>query len=233
MDPNIARFIRYCQIDTQSNEASSSIPSDPKELNLTRELQKDLKALGITTSINEFGILYGKLPGESGLDPIGLNSHVDTAQEVTDTNCQPRYISHYDGSTIVLNDSYSMDPKEFPTLSAHIGDDLVVTDGNTLLGADDKAGLAIIMAAIEHYVKHPEEKHHPICFCFTPDEEIGRGPDHFDAKTFGPLTPTPSMAESMMKSRSRTSMPLMRPLKSRAFPFILAKPRARWSTPRP
>jgi tripeptide aminopeptidase len=185
MDPNIARFIRYCQIDTQSNEASSSIPSDPKELNLTRELQKDLKALGITTSINEFGILYGKLPGESGLDPIGLNSHVDTAQEVTDTNCQPRYISHYDGSTIVLNDSYSMDPKEFPTLSAHIGDDLVVTDGNTLLGADDKAGLAIIMAAIEHYVTHPEEKHHPICFCFTPDEEIGRGPDHFDAKTFG------------------------------------------------
>ncbi|OPZ36488.1 MAG: Peptidase T [Tenericutes bacterium ADurb.BinA155] len=185
MDSNIERFIKYCKIDTQSNENSLSVPSDPKELNLTRELQKDLQKLGIPSEINEFGILYGKLPGEAGLDPIGLNSHVDTAQEVTDTNCNPRYISNYDGETIVLNDQYSMNPKEFPTLKAHIGDDLVVTDGNTLLGADDKAGLAIIMAALEHYAKHPEEKHHPICFCFTPDEEIGRGPDHFDAKTFG------------------------------------------------
>src|SRR5574344_1122486 len=185
MDNNIERFIKYCKIDTQSNENSLSVPSDPKELTLTRELQKDLQKLGIPTEINEFGILYGKLPGVEGLDPIGLNSHVDTAQEVTDTNCNPRYIENYDGSTIVLNEQYSMNPKEFPTLKAHIGDDLVVTDGNTLLGADDKAGLAIIMAAVEHYIRHPEEKHHPIAILFTPDEEIGRGPEHFDAKRFG------------------------------------------------
>lgn len=228
MDNNIERFIKYCKIDTQSNENSSSVPSDPKELNLTRELQKDLQKLGIPTEINEFGILYGKLPGVEGLDPIGLNSHVDTAQEVTDTNCNPRYIENYDGSTIVLNDQYSMDPKEFPTLKAHIGDDLVVTDGNTLLGADDKAGLAIIMAAIEHYVKHPEEKHHPICFCFTPDEEIGRGPDHFDAEKFGRLMPILSTAESMTKSQSKTSMLPTPSSKSMEFRSIRAKLKARW-----
>jgi len=185
MDQNIERFIKYCRIDTQSNENSLTVPSDPKELNLTREIQKDLKALGIESEINEFGILYGKLEGEKNLDPIGVNAHVDTAQEVTDTGCNPRLVSAYNGKTIVLNEKYSMSPKEFSTLSDHIGDDLIVTDGNTLLGADDKAGIAIIMAMLSHYVAHPEIKHRTICFCFTPDEEIGRGPDHFDAKKFG------------------------------------------------
>jgi len=185
MDPKIERFIKYCRIDTQSNENSQTVPSDAKELDLTREIQKDLKALGIKSEINEYGILYGKLKGEEGLDPIGVNAHVDTAQEITDTNCAPRYIPAYDGKCIVLNEKYSMSPKDFPTLLAHVGDDLVVTDGNTLLGADDKAGVAIIMALLEFYVSHPEKKHRTICFCFTPDEEIGRGPDHFDAKEFG------------------------------------------------
>lgn len=185
MDTNLERFLRYVKIDTQSDENSLSVPSDPKELNLTRLLQQELQEMGISSYINEFGILYGKLPGEEGLDPIGLNAHVDTALELPGKDVKPQIITDYDGGAIRLNDTYSMSPKEFPTLGNHIGDTLVTTSGDTLLGADDKAGIAIIMAVLAYYVAHPEVKHHTICFCFTPDEEIGRGPDHFDAKEFG------------------------------------------------
>ena len=185
MDKSLERFLRYVKIDTQSDDTSFSVPSQAKELDLTRLLQSELKDMGIESHINEFGILYGKLPGEKGLDPIGLNSHVDTALECSGKDVKPQIIKNYDGGYIHLNDTYKMSPAEFPTLGEHIGDDLVVTSGDTLLGADDKAGIAIIMAVLYHYVTHPEEKHHPICFCFTPDEEIGRGPDHFNAKEFG------------------------------------------------
>ncbi|MBO4540960.1 MAG: peptidase T [Bacilli bacterium] len=185
MKDNLERFLRYVKIDTQSNGESESIPSDPKELNLSRLLQKELREMGIESEIDEYGILYGKLEGEKDLEPIGLNSHVDTAEELTGKDVRPRIIENYDGGIIHLNEQYSMSAEEFPTLKAHIGDDLVVTDGNTLLGADDKAGVAIIMAVLSHYVNHPEEKHHTICFAFTPDEEIGRGPKYFDVKKFG------------------------------------------------
>ena len=185
IDKSLARFLEYVKIDTQSDESSSSVPSAEKELNLSRKLMEDLKELGIDSHLNEYGIVYGKLLGEEGLDPIGLNSHVDTAAELSGKDVKPQIIEGYDGGYIRLNDEYRMSPKEFPTLGDHIGDDLVVTSGDTLLGADDKAGLAIIMAVLEYYATHKEEKHHTICFCFTPDEEIGRGPDHFDAKEFG------------------------------------------------
>ena len=185
MDKALQRFIDYVQIDTQSDDTSFSVPSQMKELDLSRRLMKDLKEMGIDSYLNEFGIVYGKLPGEEGLDPIGLNAHVDTALECSGANVKPQIIKNYDGGVIQLNDIYSMSPKEFPTLGDHIGDDLVVTSGDTLLGADDKAGVAEIMAVLDYFVSHPEVKHHPICFCFTPDEEIGRGPDHFDAKEFG------------------------------------------------
>ena len=185
MDENLQRFLRYVQIDTQSDDTSMSVPSQAKELDLSRLLQKELLELGIQSEINEFGILYGRLDGEEGLDPIGLNSHVDTALEITGAGVKPQIIHNYDGGVIHLNEKYSMSPADFPTLGFHVGDDLVVTSGDTLLGADDKAGVAIIMAVLAYYVAHPEVKHHPICFCFTPDEEIGRGPDHFDAKRFG------------------------------------------------
>ena len=185
MDKNLERFLRYVKVDTQSDDTSFSVPSAAKELDLTRLLQKELKEIGIDSYINEFGILYGKLPGEEGLDPIGLNSHVDTALELPGKDAKPQIITNYDGGVIKLNDEYEMSPKDFPTLAEHIGDDLVVTSGDTLLGADDKAGIAIIMAVLHYFVENPQIKHHPICFCFTPDEEIGRGPDHFDAKEFG------------------------------------------------
>ena len=185
MNENLNRFLRYVKIDTQSDESSLSVPSAAKELDLTRLLQKELAEMGIASSINEFGILYGKLDGDPTLDPIGLNAHVDTASECSGKDVKPQIIKNYDGGVIRLNDEYSMSPKEFPTLADHIGHDLVVTSGDTLLGADDKAGVAIIMAVLAYFASHPEVKHHPICFCFTPDEEIGRGPDHFDAETFG------------------------------------------------
>ena len=182
---NLNRFLRYVQIDTQSDDTSMTIPSRKEELNLSKLLQQELKEMGIDSYINEYGILLGKLEGEDDLDPIGLNAHVDTALECSGTNVKPRIVSNYDGGTIRLNEQYAMSPKDFPTLGEHIGDDLVVTSGDTLLGADDKAGVAIIMSVLHFYKMHPEIKHHPICFCFTPDEEIGRGPDHFDAKEFG------------------------------------------------
>ena len=185
MDKALQRFIDYVKIDTQSDDTSFSVPSQAKELDLSRRLIADLKEMGIDAYLNEYGIVYGKLLGEEGLDPIGLNAHVDTALECSGKDVKPQIIKKYDGGVIKLNDEYSMSPKEFPTLGDHIGDDLVVTSGDTLLGADDKAGVAEIMAVLDYYVSHPEVKHHTICFCFTPDEEIGRGPDHFDAKEFG------------------------------------------------
>jgi len=185
MDKDLERFVRYCQIDTQSDDTSATTPSAMKELNLSKLLIKELAEMGVKAEMDEFGRVYAKVPGEANLEPIGLNSHIDTALEVTGANVKPRYIEHYDGGVIHLNDAYSMAPDDFPRLKDYVGTGLIVTDGNTLLGADDKAGLAIIMATIEHYIKHPEEKHHPISLLFTPDEEIGRGPEHFDAKRFG------------------------------------------------
>ena len=185
MEKDIQRFIDYVKIDTQSDDGSDTVPSTAKQLNLSRKLQEDLKALGIPSELDEFGVVYAKLPGEEGLDPIGLNAHVDTALECSDYDVKPKVIENYDGGVIELGAGFSMSPKEFATLGEHIGDTLITTSGDTLLGADDKAGLALIMATLDHFVSHPEIKHHPICVCFTPDEEIGRGPNHFNPEKFG------------------------------------------------
>lgn len=185
MDKALERFLKYVQIDTQSDETSPATPSAEKELNLTREILKDLEELGIHGEIDEYGRLYAHLPGEEGLDPIGLNSHVDTALEISGANVKPRIVKNYDGGTIQLNERYSMSPEQFPNLKEHIGDDLVVTDGTTLLGGDDKAGDAIILAALDYLVHHPEVKHHPVCLLFTPDEEIGRGSEHVNIRKWG------------------------------------------------
>ncbi len=185
MDKALERFIKYVQIDTQSDENSPTTPSTLKQLNLSKEILKDLAELGIKGEIDEYGRLYAHLPGEKGLDPIGLNSHVDTALEISGANVKPRIVENYDGGVIRLNEQYSMSPKQFPSLGEHIGDDLVVTDGTTLLGGDDKAGDAIILAAMDYLVHHPEIKHHPVCLLFTPDEEIGRGSEKVDIKKWG------------------------------------------------
>lgn len=185
MDQALERFLRYVKIDTQSNDMSDSTPSEAKELNLTRLLKDELKELGIDGEIDEYGRLYAHLPGEEGVCKIGFNSHVDTALECSGKDVKPQIIENYDGGTIRLNDAYSMNPTDFPRLQNRVGDTLVVTSGDTLLGADDKSGVAIIMSALAYFVSHPEVKHHPISILFTPDEEIGRGPEHFDSKKFG------------------------------------------------
>ena len=185
MTESLKRFLRYVKVDTQSNDTSSSTPSANKELNLSRLLLQELKEMGIDGEIDEYGRLYAHVDGEKGLDRIGLNSHIDTALECSGKDVKPQIITNYDGGVIQLNGPYSMSPKEFPSLANHIGDELVVTSGDTLLGGDDKAGIAIIMSALSYFVSHKEIKHHPISILFTPDEEIGRGPEHFSKEKFG------------------------------------------------
>ena len=178
MNKNIERFIRYAKIDTQADENSTTSPSTMKQKNLSRLLVEELKELGLSDAyMDEFGIVYAHLDGEG--EVIGLNAHVDTALEVIDENVNPQIINNWDGNDIRLNDKYSISLKQFPHMKDHIGKDLVVTDGNTLLGADDKAGITIIMGVLNYIKEHPEFKHHPIAVAFTVDEEIGRGPENF------------------------------------------------------
>lgn len=178
-------FLTYVQIDTQSDETSLTSPSTKKQYDLLHLLEKQLKELGYAPEINEYGLLYCRVPGKEGLETVGLCSHVDTASELTGKNVKPRIIEDYDGGTIKLNEHYSMSPEEFPSLRNRRGQTLVVTDGNTLLGGDDKAGVAAIMGVARYYAEHKDLPHRPFSILFTVDEEIGRGADHFDAKAFG------------------------------------------------
>ena len=178
MNKNVERFIRYAKIDTQADENTGTTPSTEKQKNLSRLLVKELKELGLEDAyMDEYGIVYAHLDGEG--DVIGLNAHIDTALEVTDENVNPQIVEKWDGKDIKLNDQYTLSLNEFPHMKAYIGKDLVVTDGNTLLGADDKAGIAIIMGVLEYIKNNPGFKHHPLAIAFTVDEEIGEGPKHF------------------------------------------------------
>ena len=178
MNKNVERFIRYAKIDTQADENTGTTPSTEKQKNLSRLLIKELKELGLNDAfMDEYGIVYAHLAGDG--DIIGLNAHVDTALEVIDENVNPQIINNWDGSDIKLNEQYAISLKQFPLMKEHIGKDLVVTDGNTLLGADDKAGIAIIMGVLDYIKEHPGFKHHPLAIAFTVDEEIGEGPKHF------------------------------------------------------
>lgn len=178
---HIDRFLRYVKIDTQSDDTTGTTPSTEKQKNLSRLLVEELKELGLSDAhMDEYGIVYAHLKGEG--DKIGLNAHIDTALEVTGANVNPQIHKNYDGGDIVLNEKYTFSPKQFPILNNFKGCDLVTTDGNTLLGADDKAGIAIIMNALEYFHDHPEVKHHNISVAFTVDEEIGEGSKHFSLK---------------------------------------------------
>ena len=178
MNKNVERFIRYAKIDTQADENTGTTPSTEKQKNLGRLLVKELKELGLDDAyMDEYGIVYAHLSGEG--DVIGLNAHIDTALEVSDENVNPQIIENWDGKDIKLNDQYKITLEQFPHMKEFIGKDLVVTDGNTLLGADDKAGIAIIMGVLDYLKEHPDYKHHPLAVAFTVDEEIGEGPKHF------------------------------------------------------
>ncbi len=179
----VERFIKYIMVNTKSDENSSSYPSTSTQIEFAKMLLTDLKELGIKdVEMDQYGLIYGGISGDNNKDIIGLIAHMDTSPEIDGGNFKPRIIENYDGNPIKLNDKYVLNSEEFPSLLDHKGQSLIVTDGEHLLGGDDKAGIAIIFEILKYYNSHPEIKHAPIRFCFTPDEEIGNGADHFDVK---------------------------------------------------
>ena len=183
------RFLRYVAVDTQSCEESESQPSAKKELNLLGMLRDELKALGVKAELDEWGYVMATIPSNIGhkVPAIGFIAHVDTSPDAPGADIRPQIVESYDGSDIPLKGvpGMSLKTKDFPELLAHKGETLITTDGTTLLGADDKAGVAEIMDAVQYIMEHPEFKHGEIKIGFTPDEEIGRGVVKFDVEKFG------------------------------------------------
>ena len=188
----VERLISYLKIDTESVPDRDVIPSSEKQFDLAKVLEKELREMGVSdVRLDEHCYVYGKLPSnlsgeEKAKTPaLGLIAHMDTSPSARGKNVNPRIVKNYDGKDIVLNEEEKLSPKIFPRLLEQVGDDLLVTDGTTLLGADDKAGVAEIMALVEHLQNHKEIPHGDICIGFTPDEEVGCGADIFDVKGFG------------------------------------------------
>jgi tripeptide aminopeptidase len=185
----IDRFITYVKIDTQSNEKNESTPSTPGQMELANVLVNELKEIGLEeVSVDEHGYVMATLPANSEKDipVIGFLAHIDTATDFTGKNVNPQIVKNFDGQDITLNEELDviLSTKAFPELPAYKGHTLITTAGTTLLGADNKAGIAEIMTAMDYLIKHPEIKHGKIRVAFTPDEEIGRGPHKFDVETF-------------------------------------------------
>jgi tripeptide aminopeptidase len=183
------RFLKYISIDTQSDENSEVTPSTEKQFNLAKVLKKELEDLGLSDiSLDEKCYLMATLPANTDkkIPTIGFISHMDTSPDMPGEVTKPNFVYNYTGEDIVINKEKNLvlTTTEFPELEDYIGQTILTTDGTTLLGADDKAGIAEIMTAIEYLVQHPEVKHGTIKVGFTPDEEIGRGVDHFDVKKF-------------------------------------------------
>ena len=188
----ISRFIRYTKIDTQSDEHTNTHPSTPGQHDLAKLLYKELTELGASDVFydQKYCYVYATIPatnGDKDTPVIGFISHMDTSDAVSGKDVKARIIEKYDGTDIRLSDDgkYVLSPKDFPVLTGKVGEDLIVTDGSTLLGADDKAGIAEIMTMVETFLKNPEIPHGEIRIAFTPDEEIGEGTDNFDIERFG------------------------------------------------
>ena len=189
MEKILDRFLRYVSVDTQSDENSESQPSSAKQLDLLRMLRDELTAMGVEATLDEYGYVMAKLPSniDRKVPVVGFIAHVDTSPDASGANVRPQIIENYDGGDIALKGvpGLFLKPSEFPELLGHKGETIITTDGTTLLGADDKAGVAEIMNAVQYMVEHPEFKHGEIRIGFTPDEEIGRGVVKFDVKKFG------------------------------------------------
>ena len=185
----VQRFLKYVTFDTTANPNNSNCPSSEGERVFANYLVEELKSLGLEDAhVDENSYVMATLRGNTeGVETIGFISHLDTAPDVTGKNVKPKIIKNYDGKDIVLNEELNIitSPKDYPDLKKFIGEDLIVTDGTTLLGADDKAGISEIVTAIEYLVNNPEIKHGDIKIGFTPDEEIGRGADLFNVEKFG------------------------------------------------
>ncbi|HLG27455.1 MAG TPA: peptidase T [Paenisporosarcina sp.] len=183
----IERLVRYAKIDTQSDANSSTCPSTPGQWDLLHELEKELTSIGMEDiSLDDSGYLFATLPSNADheMPTIGFLAHVDTATDYTGKNVNPQRIDCYEGGDITLNETTVMSPSDFPELNNYIGHTLITTDGTTLLGADNKAGIAEIVTAMEFLIKNPDIKHGKLRIAFTPDEEIGRGPHKFDVEKF-------------------------------------------------
>ena len=187
----LERFLNYVVVETTSDPYAESFPSTKSQLDFGHTLMEEMKKLGLTdVTQDEYGYVFGTIPStvpDYKGKILGLIAHMDTAPAASGKNIKPRVIKNYDGAEIVLNAEKKivMKPEDFPSLKQYVGQDLVVTDGLTLLGGDDKAGVAEIMTAAEYLINHPEIPHGPIRVGFTPDEEVGQGADYFDVKKFG------------------------------------------------
>ncbi|WP_165027244.1 peptidase T [Dysgonomonas sp. ZJ279] len=186
----VDRFLKYVKYDTESSTETGVTPSTPGQLILAREIEKELRQMGLEDiSLDEKGYIMATLPANTDkkVPTIGFVAHMDTSPDLTGKNVNPRIVTKYNGGDIVLNEKANvvLSPRDFPEMLDYEGQDLIVTDGTTLLGADDKAGIAEILTAIQYLKDHPEIKHGKIRIGFTPDEEIGAGADHFDVAKFG------------------------------------------------
>jgi tripeptide aminopeptidase len=186
----VERFIRYIKYNTQSDAKTGLTPSTPGQLEFAEKLAEELKEIGLEeVDLDENGYLTATLPSniEYGVPTIGFIAHMDTSPDLSGKNISPKFVEDYDGGDILLNEEKNiiLSPNKFPELNKYIGQQLIVTDGNTLLGADDKAGVAEIVTAMEYLVNHPKIKHGKVRIGFTPDEEIGKGADYFDVEKFG------------------------------------------------
>lgn len=184
------RFFKYVKIHTTSDEKSTVTPSTERQFDLAKVLVEDLKAIGIKDAfVDELGYVYGTVPSnmDKKVPTIGFIAHMDTAPDMTGENVNPQVVKNYDGGDIILNKELDivLSPSKSPELKNYVGKTLITTDGTTLLGADDKAGVTEIVTAVEYLMNHPEIKHGDIKIGFTPDEEIGRGADHFNVEQFG------------------------------------------------
>lgn len=184
------RFLKYVSFDTQSNEDAGVTPSTPGQMEFAKFLKTELESIGLDEiTLDANGYLFATLPANTDkkVPVIGFISHLDTSPDMSGKNINPRIVHNYDGKDIILSkeENYILSPEQFPELSDHIGEDLIVTDGKTLLGADDKAGIAEIISAIVYLKEHPDIKHGKIRIGFNPDEEIGAGAHKFDVEKFG------------------------------------------------
>lgn len=189
MEKLIDKFLRYVSVETTSDENSETQPSSQKEFDLLRMLQKELQDMGIKAELDEYGYVMATIPANSDkeIPAIGFIAHVDTSPDASGKDIKPQIIENYQGGDILLNAEKEivLRVSEFPEMQQYIGKTMITTDGTTLLGADDKGGVAAIMCAAEYIMEHPEFKHGEIKIGFTPDEEIGRGVVKFDVKKFG------------------------------------------------
>ncbi len=186
----VDRFLQYVKFDTQSDEQTHMTPSTPGQMIFAQHLEKELQALGLKNiSLDENGYLMATLPSnmDKKVPTVGFIAHLDTSPDMSGRHVSPRIVPDYDGSDVVLNAAKGivLSPSEFPEMLNYKGDSLIVTDGNTLLGADDKAGIAEIITAVDYLIQHPEIKHGDIRIAFNPDEEIGMGAHKFDVERFG------------------------------------------------